>query len=114
MARPGDDEGPVGEVPGGRGVGPDQEGDRGRARPAGGRDRGPHPGADRLFPTPVAGQVKALLVDLYDTIVRADWSEMAALVAARLGVPAEALRRAFDVTRPDRGAGRFGGVAGNL
>ena len=59
-------------------------------------------------------RMKALLVDLYDTIVRADWSEMTALVSERLGVDAAALRRAFDVTRPDRGAGRFGGVAGNL
>jgi HAD superfamily hydrolase (TIGR01509 family) len=59
-------------------------------------------------------RMRALLVDLYDTIVRADWSELATLLSARLGLEPGALRRAFDVTRPDRGAGRFGGVTGNL
>jgi HAD superfamily hydrolase (TIGR01509 family) len=58
--------------------------------------------------------MKALLVDLYDTTVRADWSAMSVLIAERLGLDAAALRRAFVLTRPDRGAGRFGGVAGNL
>jgi HAD superfamily hydrolase (TIGR01509 family) len=58
--------------------------------------------------------VNALLVDLYDTIVRADWSDLGAHLARRLGTDPAAVQRAFDSTRPQRAVGRFGSVAGNL
>jgi hypothetical protein len=58
--------------------------------------------------------MKTLLVDLYDTIAWVEWPTLSERLAARLGVGAERLRRAFDLTRSDRGTGRFGSVAGDL
>src|SRR5262245_13188207 len=57
---------------------------------------------------------RALLVDLYDTIVWTDWRAMSTRVTGRLGVSADQLLHAFDVTRKDRGCGRYGSIAGDV
>jgi putative hydrolase of the HAD superfamily len=56
----------------------------------------------------------AVLLDLYDTLVRSDWNEMRDLMAARLGVDARVLHDAFDSTRPARSVGRYGDVEGDM
>jgi putative hydrolase of the HAD superfamily len=58
--------------------------------------------------------VKALFLDLYDTIVWTDWLAMSRLLESRLGVDGATLMRAFDTTRAHRGIGRYGDVAGDL
>jgi putative hydrolase of the HAD superfamily len=58
--------------------------------------------------------MKALFVDLYDTIVRTEFAVAFEGLASRLGLDASALLRGFEVTRADRGRGRYGSVAGNL
>lgn len=58
--------------------------------------------------------MKALFVDLYHTIVRAEFPAAFGGLAGRLGVDGDALMRGFAVTRVDRGSGRHGSVAGNL
>jgi putative hydrolase of the HAD superfamily len=56
----------------------------------------------------------ALLLDLYDTLVRSDWEEMRDVMAARLGIDARALHDAFDATRPARSVGRYDDVEGDM
>jgi putative hydrolase of the HAD superfamily len=58
--------------------------------------------------------VKALLLDLYDTIVWTEWPAISRLLQGRLGVDGATLMRAFDTTRAQRGIGRYGDVAGDL
>jgi putative hydrolase of the HAD superfamily len=65
-------------------------------------------------PILTAPDVKALLLDLYDTIVWTDWLALSRLLESRLGVDGVTLMRAFETTRAQRGIGRYGDVAGDL
>lgn len=58
--------------------------------------------------------VRAVLLDLYDTLVWSDWPAIRGDVERRLGVGTADLLRAFTVTRPARSVGTFGGPEGNL
>jgi HAD superfamily hydrolase (TIGR01509 family) len=58
--------------------------------------------------------VKAVLLDLYDTLVWTDWSTLAQRLAARLDVDGPTLLRAFELTSVGRGTGRYGSVRGDL
>ncbi len=52
----------------------------------------------------------AVLLDLYDTLAWTEWPELRDLMCTRIGVGPETLLRAFDMTRPDRGQGRYDGL----
>lgn len=56
----------------------------------------------------------AVLLDLYDTLVRSDWEEMRDLMADRLSIDARVLHDAFDATRPARSIGRYEDVEGDM
>jgi putative hydrolase of the HAD superfamily len=56
----------------------------------------------------------AVLLDLYDTLVRSDWEEMRDLMADRLSIDARVLHDAFDATRPARSIGRYDDVEGDM
>jgi len=58
--------------------------------------------------------VKALLVDLYDTLVWVDWRPLGDRLAARLEVDGDTLLRAFETTSTARGTGQHGSVRGDL
>jgi len=58
--------------------------------------------------------VKALFLDLYDTIVWTEWPAISRLLESRIGVDGATLMRAFDTTRAQRGIGRYGDVTGDL
>jgi len=58
--------------------------------------------------------VKALLVDLYDTLLWVDWRPLGDRLAARLGVDGDTLLRAFEMTSGARGTGQHGSVRGDL
>jgi HAD superfamily hydrolase (TIGR01509 family) len=58
--------------------------------------------------------VKALLVDLYDTLVWTDWRALGQWMAARLQVDGHTLMGAFETTSVARGRGRYGSVKGDL
>ena len=58
--------------------------------------------------------MKALLVDLYDTLVWTDWRVLAERMARRIEVDGAALMRAFEVTHAPRGLGRYSGIRGDL
>lgn len=53
---------------------------------------------------------KALLIDLYDTLVWGEWPGLRDTMAARIGITSAALQSAFDSTRPSRGVGSFAGA----
>jgi len=50
---------------------------------------------------------RAVLIDLYDTLVESDWHEWHREMAKLLGVEPPVLRQAFDVTRPARSVGAY-------
>jgi putative hydrolase of the HAD superfamily len=50
---------------------------------------------------------RAVLIDLYDTLVASDWHLWRDLLASHVGVDPATLGRAFDQTRPDRSVGVF-------
>jgi len=56
----------------------------------------------------------AVLLDLYDTIVWTEWFRLRDLIAARLGLDIQLLAKAFDVTRPARGAGAHPDARGDM
>ena len=58
--------------------------------------------------------MKALLVDLYDTLVWTDWSALGERLGARLEVDGGALLQAFEATRVGRGTGQYGSIQGDL
>jgi HAD superfamily hydrolase (TIGR01509 family) len=58
--------------------------------------------------------MKALLLDLYDTLVWTDWRVLAERMAKRLEVDGPSLLRAFEVTHVPRGLGRYSGIRGDL
>ena len=50
---------------------------------------------------------RAVLIDLYDTLVASDWHLWRDLLAGHVGMDPATLGRAFDATRPDRSVGAF-------
>jgi putative hydrolase of the HAD superfamily len=50
---------------------------------------------------------RAVLIDLYDTLVASDWHLWRDLLASHVGMDPATLGRAFDQTRPDRSVGAF-------
>jgi putative hydrolase of the HAD superfamily len=50
---------------------------------------------------------RAILIDLYDTLVASDWHLWRDLLARHVGMEPATLGRAFDETRPDRSVGAF-------
>lgn len=58
--------------------------------------------------------MKALLVDLYETLVWTDWQALGHLMTARLNVDGPTLLRAFEATSVGRGTGQYGSVRGDL
>jgi putative hydrolase of the HAD superfamily len=59
-------------------------------------------------------QVRAVLLDLYDTLAWTDWKTMRVELQERLGVERKDLLRAFDRSRPQRSTGAFGSVEGDI
>jgi HAD superfamily hydrolase (TIGR01509 family) len=57
---------------------------------------------------------RAVLLDLYDTLVDGDWRRLRDTIARHLGVEARVVDDAFSVTRPDRSVGRFGSEEADL
>jgi putative hydrolase of the HAD superfamily len=70
----------------------------------------------RYLPTSsdIFRRVKALLVDLYDTLIRTDWHALGQWMTARLDVDGQILLRAFEATSEARGTGRYGSIRGDL
>lgn len=58
--------------------------------------------------------VRAVLLDLYDTLVWSRWAAIRAELEVRLGVSTADLLRAYTVTRPARSVGTFGNPRGDL
>jgi len=58
--------------------------------------------------------IRAVLIDLYDTLVASDWHAWHREMAGLLGVDPAALRQAFDVTRPARSVGAYPDVEGDV
>jgi HAD superfamily hydrolase (TIGR01509 family) len=56
----------------------------------------------------------AVLLDLYDTVVWSDWRSWQLRLAERVGVTADAMRTAFDDTRPARSTGRHADANADL
>jgi putative hydrolase of the HAD superfamily len=59
-------------------------------------------------------EVRAVLIDLYDTLVWSDWPVMRAELEERLGIGEAELIRSFVRTRPARSVGAFGSAEGDL
>jgi putative hydrolase of the HAD superfamily len=55
-----------------------------------------------------------VLLDLYDTLVCADWRALAADLASALRVSERKLLAAFETTREGRGTGRYGSLQGDI
>lgn len=58
--------------------------------------------------------VRAVLLDLYDTLVWSRWPSLRELIEQRTGVTEGELVRAFVRTRPARSVGAFDGVEGDM
>jgi putative hydrolase of the HAD superfamily len=56
----------------------------------------------------------AVLLDLYDTIVRSEWGKLRDLIATRIGIDTKALTKAFEATRPARGVGTYPDADGDM
>lgn len=56
----------------------------------------------------------AALLDLYDTVARTRWAQLSERIAAELGIGKETLFRAYDLTRPARSIGAYGGPHGDM
>ena len=57
---------------------------------------------------------RAVLLDLYDTLVASDWHEWHGEMSELLGVDRAVLRHAFDVTRPARSVGAYPDVEADM
>jgi putative hydrolase of the HAD superfamily len=58
--------------------------------------------------------VRAVLLDLYDTVARTHWGRLSDRIAAELGVEKRALFRAYDLTRSARAVGAYGSPEGDM
>lgn len=58
--------------------------------------------------------LRAVLIDLYDTLVWSEWPALRAMIEQRTGLSTSALLGAFDRTRAARAVGRFGSMEGDL
>ena len=56
----------------------------------------------------------AVLLDLYDTIVRSRWGQLSERITAELGIEKPDLFRAYERTRAARGVGTYGSVHGDM
>lgn len=56
----------------------------------------------------------AVLLDLYDTIVRSRWGQLSERITAELGIEKADLFRAYERTRAARGVGTYGSVQGDM
>ncbi|HEY2965776.1 MAG TPA: HAD family hydrolase, partial [Actinomycetota bacterium] len=59
-------------------------------------------------------RVRAVLLDLYDTLAWTEWPTMRAELEDRFGLGEAALLRAFTATREARSTGAFGSAEGDL
>ena len=59
-------------------------------------------------------EVRAVLLDLYDTLAWTEWKTMRLELEERLGLERRALLGAFDLSRPLRSTGAFGSAEGDL
>lgn len=59
-------------------------------------------------------RVRAVLLDLYDTLAWTEWPTMRAELEGRFGLGEAALLRAFTTTREARSTGAFGSAEGDL
>jgi HAD superfamily hydrolase (TIGR01509 family) len=59
-------------------------------------------------------EVRAVLLDLYDTLAWTEWKTMRVELQARLGVERKDLLRAFDRSRAQRSTGAFGSAEGDI
>jgi putative hydrolase of the HAD superfamily len=59
-------------------------------------------------------EVRAVLLDLYDTLAWTEWPRMRLELEERLGLERKDLLRAFDRSRPQRSTGAFGSAEGDL
>jgi len=57
---------------------------------------------------------RAVLLDLYDTLVWTEWPKLRALIEERTGVSTRALLQGFDRTRPARSIGTYGSAEADL
>jgi putative hydrolase of the HAD superfamily len=58
--------------------------------------------------------VKAVLLDLYDTLVWTDWSTLRERIQERVGLSGRALMDGFEKTRVARSIGTYGSMEGDL
>jgi putative hydrolase of the HAD superfamily len=56
----------------------------------------------------------AVLLDLYDTLVRTHWGKLSERITTELGVDKADLFRAYETTRAARGVGTYGSVEGDM
>ena len=56
----------------------------------------------------------AVLLDLYDTLVRTHWGQLSETITAELGLDKGDLFRAYDLTRAARGVGTYGSIEGDM
>jgi putative hydrolase of the HAD superfamily len=59
-------------------------------------------------------EVRAVLLDLYDTLAWTEWKSMRLELEERLGLERRALLQAFDRSRPKRSTGAFGSAEGDI
>jgi putative hydrolase of the HAD superfamily len=59
-------------------------------------------------------EVRAVLLDLYDTLAWTEWKSMRLELEERLGLERRALLQAFERSRPKRSTGAFGSAEGDL
>lgn len=59
-------------------------------------------------------EVRAVLLDLYDTLAWTEWKTMRLELEEGLGLERRTLLRAFDLSRPKRSTGAFGSAEGDL
>jgi putative hydrolase of the HAD superfamily len=59
-------------------------------------------------------EVRAVLIDLYDTLAWTDWPTMRAELEGRFGISEVELLRAFTTTREARSIGAYGSAEGDL
>ena len=59
-------------------------------------------------------EVRAVFLDLYDTLAWTEWPRMRVELEEGLGIERKGLLRAFDRTRPERSRGTFGSAEGDI